>query len=112
MYTKFGNILKCAASAGIFLMWGKLPFKAVQLFRHTVHIAKGTTLPKGCFHIEVCPISLIFSLYCKGFGAEMGAGERVEFHVATEHGHWPKQAIGSDTCHYADLYRISQSVQP
>ena len=88
MYIKFGNILRCAASAGIFLMWGELLFRAVQLFRHTVHIVKGTTLPKSCFHIEVCSILLIFPLYCKGFGAEMGAGEgeRVEFHAATEHG--------------------------
>jgi hypothetical protein len=86
MYIKIGNILRCAASARILLMWGELPFGAVQLFRHTVHIAKGTTLPKGCLHIELCSISLIFSLYSKIFGAQMGAGERVEFHAATEHG--------------------------
>ena len=65
---------------------GGTAFWAVQLFRHTVHIAKGTTLPKGCLHIELCSISLIFPLYSKTFGAEMGAGERVEFHAATEHG--------------------------
>jgi hypothetical protein len=67
-------------------MWGKLPFGAVQLFRPTAHIVKGTRLPKNYFHIEVCPILLIFSLCCKGFGAEMSAGERVEFHAATKHG--------------------------
>ena len=86
MHIKFGNILKCAASAGIFLIWGELPFGAVQLFRHTVHTAKVTTLPKGCSHIEVCLVSLIFPLYCKEFGEEMGVGERVEFHAATQHG--------------------------
>ena len=59
MYIKFGDILRCAASAGIFLIWWEQPFGAVQLFRHTIHTAKGTTLPKGCFHIEVCLISLI-----------------------------------------------------
>jgi hypothetical protein len=75
MYTKFENILRCAAFCRNFVDVGELPVGAVQLFRHTVHIAKGTTLPKGCFHIELCSILLIFPLYCKGFGAEMGAGE-------------------------------------
>ena len=83
MYIKFGNILRRAASAGIFLIWQEQPFGAVQLFRHTIHTIKSTTLPKGCFHIEVCLILLIFPLYCKGFGSEMGAGERLQFHAAT-----------------------------
>jgi hypothetical protein len=30
-------------------------------------------------------ISFISLFYCKGFGAEMGAGERAEFCVATQH---------------------------
>ena len=50
LYIKFGNILRCAAFAGIFLIWGEQPFGAVQLFRHTVYTVKGTTLPKGCFY--------------------------------------------------------------
>jgi hypothetical protein len=31
-------------------------------------------------------MSLIFSLSSKGFAAEIGAGERAEFHAATQHG--------------------------
>ena len=74
--------MRCAASAGIFLIWREQPFGAVQLFRHTIHTTKGTTLPKGCFPIEVCLMSLIFPLYYKGFGAEMGVGEGLQFHAA------------------------------
>jgi len=50
-----------------------------------IHIANGTTLPRGCSHIKICSISLILPLYCKGFGKEMGVGERAEFHAATQH---------------------------
>ena len=50
-----------------------------------MHFVIGTTLSKGCSHIKVCQISLISPFYCKGFGEEMGVGERAEFFAATQY---------------------------
>ena len=81
----FGSVLRCSASAGISLMQAEQPFGAIQNFWHVVGIASGTTLSKCCLHIKVCQNSLIFPVYSKGTGAEMGTGERAEFHAATQH---------------------------
>jgi hypothetical protein len=35
--------------------------------------------------MKVCQITLIFLFYCKGFGAEIGAGEKAEFCAVTQH---------------------------
>ena len=89
MYIKFGNILRCATSAEMLLMWGKLLFGAVQLFWHIVHIAKGSTLLKGCksmFNIiNIC--SLLQGIWCRN-----GCGRKGWISCCNTA--WPKQAIG------------------
>ena len=61
-------------------MQAELPFGAIQLFCST-HYNRHYTV-KRLFPYK----SMINSpFYCKGFGAEMGAGEWAEFCAATQH---------------------------